>query len=88
MKQEAIEYSDLIDLGFTREDSDDSTFFSEYGFGYFLVYLNLKKGISFDWCINNRTVRMLRCDKQGNILGEHLIKDLDELKKWIKFFSK
>lgn len=87
MEQQEIEYCEVIKLGFEREDPGDTVFFNEYGFEYFIVYLNVSKGVSFDWCPITRKVEMLRGNKKGDLLARHKIKDIDELIKWIKFFK-
>jgi len=85
--QEIIEYKDVLSLGFQREDLQDSIFFNKFGFNYYLMTLKLYKGISAEWDINERTVKIIRCNKEGDILGQIYVKDLAELEIYINFFK-
>ena len=85
--QQTIEYKDVLSLGFERTDLQDSVFFDKYGFNYYLMTLKLYKGISAEWDINERTVRIIRCNKDGDILGQLYVKDLAELEIYIDFFK-
>lgn len=84
--QEPINYKDVVDLGFIRKEQSDSIFYDCYGFGYYLMSKKLYKGISAWWDINSRTVRIIRCNKRGDILGTILVLNLEELKLFIEFF--
>ena len=77
--QEPINYKDVVDLGFIRKEQSDSIF-------YDCLSKKLYKGISVWWDINSRTVRIIRCNKRGDILGTILVLNLEELKLFIEFF--
>jgi len=100
MEQEQINYQDVIDLGFEREDHYDTVFFEHNGYNWFTVELILSKRffeyrgqanyevIYADWDCRTHKVEIVRMeDKDGVILGEIKIKTLDELKKAIEFYS-
>ena len=77
-----------MDLGFTREDSDDELFFDQYGYGYFFCVLNLTKHIDVEWSPTTREARVLRTTKgDQRISGEIVCDDLDKLKEIIEFFT-
>lgn len=50
-----IYYSDLMKLGFTREDVGDDVFFQQNGYGYFITSLEVGT-CSFSWCENTKKV--------------------------------
>lgn len=85
--QEVILYKDVVDLGFQRKEQNDSVFFNQYGFNYYLMNKKLDKKITAEWDINERTVRIIRCNKTGDILGQIDVANLEELKKYIEFFK-
>ena len=83
-----INYSDVIKLGFTRQDLNDNVFFNQYGFGYFIVSLKINNQIYFDWDCNDRTVKMIRVDKEQTIKGVIEVQDLKHLVELLTFFGK
>lgn len=83
-----INYSDVIKLGFTRQAQNDNVFFNQYGFGYFIVSLKINNQIYFDWDCNNRTVKMIRVDKEQSIKGTIEVQDLKHLVELLTFFGK
>jgi hypothetical protein len=85
--QEQISYKDVENLGFKREEQNDDAFFNHYGFNYYLMTKKLDKKITAEWDINERTVRIIRCNKEGDILGQIDVANLEELKKFIDFFK-
>lgn len=87
MKQEKIDYSDVIDLGFKRYDHSDTVFFNRHGYNYFRVELELTKHIYLDWEIETRTVKMVRCNKESDVLAELPIIYLDHVKQIVKFYT-
>ena len=84
---EAINYSEVKELGFVREEINDDMFFDQYGFGYFLMTKKVAKKIELDWDCNTRLVKLIRVDKQGNIKGTLPINSLEYLKYIIDFFT-
>lgn len=83
-----INYSDVIKLGFTRQDQNDNVFFSQFGYGYFIVTLKISNQIYFDWDCNDRTVNMIRVDNQQSIKGTIEVENLKHLVKLLDFFGK
>lgn len=83
-----INYSDVIKLGFTRQDLNDNVFFNQYGFGYFIVSLKINNQIYFDWDCNDRTVKLTRVDKEQTIKGVIEVQDLNHLVELLTFFGK
>lgn len=83
-----INYSDVIKLGFTRQDQNDNVFFSQFGYGYFIVTLKINNQIYFDWDCNDRTVKLTRVDKEQTIKGTIEVENLKHLVKLLDFFGK
>ena len=83
-----INYSDVIKLGFTRQDLNDNVFFNQYGFGYFIVSLKINNQIYFDWDCNDRTVKMIRVDNEQSIKGVIEVQDLRHLVELLTFWGK
>lgn len=83
-----INYSDVIKLGFTRQDLNDNVFFKQYGFGYFIVSLKINNQIYFDWDCNDRTVKLVRVDKEQTIKGRIEVQDLKHLVELLTFWGK
>ena len=83
-----INYSDVIKLGFTRQDQNDNVFFNQYGFGYFIVFLKINNQIYFDWDCNDRTVKLTRVNKEQTIKGVIEVQDLKHLVELLTFFGK
>jgi hypothetical protein len=86
MIQESINYSKVIDLGFKRKDLDDNVFFNQYGFGWFIVTLKLKKGIKAEWDCNTRTVEIVNYEGH-DVIGRMPVENLEHLKEIIEFFK-
>ena len=83
---DAINYEDVIELGFKREDMNDSVFEQKNGYGWFLVRKKLYKGILAEWDCETRTVKIVRY-KKIDVKAKIEVEDLEELKKYIKFFT-
>lgn len=49
MKQQRIDYSDIVDLGFTIEKADDQVYYNTYGFKYWIVYKRLSDVRTVYW---------------------------------------
>lgn len=84
---EEINYQDVIDLGFKREDHSCHGFFQEYGFTWFLVTLKLTKYIYMDWDCNTRKVTINKIDKEHTILSSIGLENLEEVRIWVNFFK-
>ena len=83
-----INYSDVIKLGFKRQDVNDNVFFRQFGYGYFIVTLKISNQIYFDWDCNDRTVKLTRVDKEQTIKGIIEVQDLKHLVELLTFFGK
>ena len=81
--QEQIDYKDLIDLGFEREDASDNVFFNQNGYGWFWLELKLAKKIVAHWEQPEKTVELRRMGKNGTILSSLPVKNLEQLERWI-----
>lgn len=86
MKQQEIDYSDIMKLGFTEVIEKDSSYFNKYGFDYAIIEKKLTKRIYISWSKENRTCDIIRIDKEYNIKSSLIIIDLDHLKAIINFF--
>ena len=87
MKQEEIDYIDIINLGFEVEVVSDTQYFKKYGYEYCIITKWLVKNkIYLDWTKDKRFCKMVRVDSKMNILNEMPIKNLDQLKICINFF--
>jgi hypothetical protein len=75
-----------MDLGFKRKEMNDSIFIKKNGYQWFIVTMKLNKGIVAEWCCENRTVELVRY-KKSDVLQRMPVKSLDELKKYVEFFT-
>ena len=89
MKQEKINYSEIMALGFTEEISEDKSYYAEHGYAYCIITKNLTKKIYLDWEKDTKLCKMVRIDspKTGNIKAETPIMNLEQIKTLIDFFS-
>lgn len=84
MKQNEINYKDVIDLDFKRIPFPDSIFFNQYGFECFLVQKKLHKNFYAEWDCETRTVEIVK-HKKSNILGRLKVDTLENLKSILNF---
>lgn len=82
-----IAYGDIMDLGFEEEFIDDEIFFDQYGYRYSIVSKKLTKKLELDWDKQTRICKLLRMDSESNIRKSIKIKNLDDLKEIIDFFT-
>lgn len=87
MTQQPIDYKDVIALGFLRQDEQDSVFFGQYGFKWFIVEIELTKSVKASWDCNSRLVELIR-HKERSILGRMPIENLQHLKDMLSFYGK
>lgn len=85
--QETIDYKEIMNLGFKRFDFDDTVFFDQNGYHYFWCDLKLHKKIVAHWECENKTVVLRRMGKNGDILSELPVRNIDELERYINFFK-
>lgn len=88
MKQEKINYSEIMALGFTEDIQHDSVYEAEHGFAYCIITLKVSKKIYFDWAKETKLCKMVRLSnpKTGDIGNEMPIKNLEHLKELVVFF--
>jgi len=100
MTQEPIKYKDVMALGFEHKDEPNDRIFREQrGYDYFIVTKELNKTIIetkygprwqeiiAEWDIEDRTVRIIRCVGEGDVISEKLVRDLDELRAIVHFYT-
>lgn len=89
MKQEKINYDEIMALGFEEEVCNDSNYEAEHGYPYCIITKQLSKKIYLDWQKDTKLCKMVRLTKPktGDIGNEMPIKNLDSLKEIIDFFS-
>ena len=89
IQQEKIMYSDIISLGFTEQPVEDNIYFQQYGFQYSIIQYQLTKKIYLEWAKETQLCKIVRIDgkKYQNILATQNIKDLNQLKQIINFYT-
>lgn len=88
MTEQPINYKDVIDLGFLRQQETDHVFFNQYGFDWFIVDMKLQKGLRASWDCNSRLVELIRYDEEKSIKGRMPVIDLQDLKDKLAFYGK
>jgi len=73
-----IDYKDLLNDGFKREDCNDSVFFDQYGFKYFLFTKYLTENIYFDWDINTQKLNLVKTNYEYNIVFKKVVESKAE----------
>lgn len=86
MITEKITYNSLLELGFKREDVDDSVWKGETGFDYFIVSKDYESHI-FCWDIHKHEVSVEKILQNGNIVETKKIKKLSVLKEILERFD-
>jgi hypothetical protein len=71
-------YIDLLNEGFKREDCNDSVFFDQYGFQYFIFTKKLNTNYYFDWDINTQKLSIVKHDYEHTILFKQEITSEEE----------
>lgn len=85
-----LKYKEVIALGFVRNEVNDSVYFDTHGVQYIITQMQFKYNkcdYIFDWCQRERTVKLMKCDKQGRILISHMVQSIEQLKiliEWLK----
>jgi len=89
MKQEKINYREIINLGFTEEIVRDGVYFNRYGFDYAIIEKQLTPHIAINWAKETQLCEMYRVSRksEGDIVARMNINTLEELKEVIKFFT-
>jgi hypothetical protein len=89
MKQEKINYDEIMALGFTEDVQSDSVYEAEHGYRYCIINKELTKKIYLDWEKETKLCKMVRLKnhKTGDIGAELPIMNLQHLKDMINFFS-
>jgi len=89
MKQEQIDYSEIIDLGFDEEIvGSDKAFFRKHGFGYTIITLTLTKKIYIDWEKETKLCQLIRMNsaKKADIMARMPIRNYEHLMEIIGFY--
>jgi len=89
MKQEKINYREIINLGFTEEIVRDGVYFNQHGFDYAIIEKQLTPHIAINWAKETQLCEMYRVSRksEGDIVARMNINTLEELKEIIKFFT-
>lgn len=85
--EQVVAYKTLIDLGFKRFEGNDQVWFNKYGYDWFWLELKLTKRIHVFWCPEEKKIILRRTNKNEDILAEHTIRSMKELKCCIEFFK-
>jgi hypothetical protein len=91
IKQDPIDFKDVIVLGFKSRAEHDSVFQDEHGVPYIITNLELGKVYEFDWDQLTRTVILWKthpCDCTDDDNVKYYVKDLQELKNLIQLLKK
>ncbi len=86
MITEKITYNSLLELGFKREDVDDSVWKGETGFDYFIVSKDYESYI-FCWDIHKHEISVEKIFQNGTIVETKKIKKLSVLKEILERFD-
>jgi hypothetical protein len=78
-----FDYKDLLDNGFKREDCNDSVFFDQYGFQYFIFTKiiftkNLNTNFYFDWNVNTQELTLVKTNYEYNIIYKKIVDSIEE----------
>jgi hypothetical protein len=79
-KQMKFDYKDLLNNGFKREDCNDSVFFDQYGFQYFIFTKELRKNFYFDWNVNTQELTLVKTNYEYNIIYKKIVDSIEEYK--------
>ena len=88
MKQEQIDYDDIISLGFNEEFLPDTVYRNKNGYEYYLITKDLTKKIYLDWEKETKLCKMVRIDNPNecNIQSEMPMYNLKQIKTFIDFY--
>jgi hypothetical protein len=75
-----FEYQDLIENGFKRTNCEDSVWFLQYGFQYFILSKTLNEYAYFDWDIHTQRLAIIKHDKEHTIIFKRYVESLEEYK--------
>lgn len=87
-----IKYNEITQLGFQRTESSDDSFFRIHGYQYFYmdkVLLKCKKGIEISaiWHPDDRKVKLMKCNREGDILSQKEFTEISEFKEYYEFLT-
>ena len=86
MKQERINYVEVINLGFTIKESENEAYFNKYGFKKRTITYQLPNCIYLDWDQLTGFCTLIRTDSYGSIIKKMPIINLDHLEDIYDFF--
>ena len=71
-------YKYIMNSGFKRLESEDSIFFDQYGYNYFIVNKEINDHVSLEWDVHTQQVELTLVDDHHEILRRTKIQTLDE----------
>lgn len=83
-----IKYGDIMQLGFKEKLQNDSIYEYEFGFTYAIIQFKLKNKCILDYAKETQRCRLIKIDKDHNILESKENLELKEVQFLIKFFGK
>lgn len=87
-QKEKLQYQDLIDLGLKRTETNCTVYERQTGHTAFYLRKKLSKGISIEFNCGQDFARLIRANKEGDILGSIELYDIKEVEKYLIFFGK
>jgi len=89
MKQEKIDYDEIMSLGFTEEIVEDEVYYDRHGFDYAIITKDLTKEIGLEWAKETKLCEMVIIDnpKTCNVKAILPVMKLQHLKNLIDSFS-
>src|SRR5690554_707761 len=87
MKQQEIDYIDIVELGFKIEECQDNVWMMAYGYPYKVITKKLNEHHHLHWEQNTRLCYLWKTDEEGTILTKHPIENYQDLIYAIDKFS-
>lgn len=82
-----MEYNELIDLGFKREDSNDEIWKKQHGYDFFFLTKKLGRGVELFWEPDSKEVEAYKTNSEGSIVGERFKLTRQEVIMFIDLFG-
>jgi hypothetical protein len=89
-EENQIDYSDIMELGFTEKKVNDIIYFDKCGYEYSIIQKRLTKKIYLEWKKETRICKIVRLKsvKTGIIASTLELNDAKTAKQLIDFFTK
>lgn len=84
--QKRINYSDVMELGFTEDIVPDAVYEAHYGFPYSIITLDLTKKIYIEWHKETGLAEIVRTNKNHEIQATRPVWNLEHLTDLVNFF--